>query len=57
MTCIFCKIIKGEIPCDKLHEDSKTFTFLDANPASLGHTLVIPKKHYETLDEMDEKDL
>ncbi len=55
--CIFCKIIKGKIPSDKLQEDDKTFTFLDANPASLGHTLVIPKKHCETLDEMNKEDL
>jgi len=53
--CIFCKILKGEVPCDKVYEDDKTFAFLDLNPVAKGHTLVIPKKHYETMDEMDEE--
>lgn len=48
MECIFCKIIKGEIPCKKIYEDEKVLAFLDINPMSPGHTLVIPKKH--TLD-------
>ncbi len=55
--CIFCKIIKGEIPCLKIYEDSSTLAFLDANPRNLGHTLIIPKKHYETLDQIEEQDL
>jgi len=55
--CIFCKIIAGKIPCTKIYEDSNTFVLLDANPTSLGHILVIPKKHSETLDKMEEKDL
>lgn len=44
-SCIFCKIIKGEIPCVKIWEDDKYFAFLDVNPVAPGHTLVIPKKH------------
>ena len=44
--CIFCKIIKKEIPADIVFEDSKTIAFLDINPASKGHTLVMPKNHY-----------
>lgn len=44
--CIFCKIIKGEIPCNKVFEDEKYFAFLDINPLNPGHTLVIPKDHY-----------
>lgn len=44
--CIFCKIIKGEIPCYKIYEDDEFFAFLDINPKNLGHTLVVPKKHY-----------
>ena len=45
MTCIFCKIIAGEIPCFKLHEDDETLAFMDINPANEGHALVIPKEH------------
>jgi len=44
--CIFCKIIKGEIPCYKVYEDEFFLAFLDINPVSLGHTLLIPKTHY-----------
>ena len=43
--CIFCKIIKGEIPSFKLYEDQDTYSFMDINPASEGHLLVIPKEH------------
>lgn len=43
--CIFCKIINGEIPCFKLYEDDHTLAFMDINPASEGHALVIPKEH------------
>ncbi|MBI9015655.1 MAG: HIT family protein [Phycisphaerae bacterium] len=51
--CIFCKIIAGNIPCAKIYEDDATLAFLDIGPCSDGHTLVIPKKHYETLDQCD----
>lgn len=44
--CIFCKIIKGEIASQKVYEDKHFLAFLDINPQSPGHTLVIPKKHY-----------
>lgn len=43
--CIFCKIIDGEIPCFKLYEDDDTLAFMDINPASEGHALVIPREH------------
>jgi len=43
--CIFCKIIAGEIPSFKLFEDENTLAFMDINPASNGHALVIPKQH------------
>jgi len=43
--CIFCKIIGGEIPCFKLYENDHTLSFMDINPASEGHALVIPKEH------------
>ena len=48
MNCIFCKIINGEIPCYKVYEDDVILAFLDINPLSPGHTLIIPKVH--TLD-------
>ncbi|KAH9824096.1 HIT-like domain-containing protein [Melampsora americana] len=51
-TCIFCKIIKGEIPSFKLSEDQNTFAFLDINPISLGHALVIPKHHGAKLHDL-----
>jgi len=47
MDCIFCKIIKGEIPSNKIYENQNTYAFLDINPVNHGHTLVIPKKHYK----------
>lgn len=46
MDCIFCKIIKGKIPCYKIYEDKHFLSFLDINPRNPGHALVIPKKHY-----------
>ncbi|OAA49492.1 HIT family protein 1 [Metarhizium rileyi] len=45
MSCIFCRIIKGEVPCMKLFESEKTLAFLDIGPLSKGHALVIPKYH------------
>ncbi|MCL6500514.1 MAG: HIT family protein [Candidatus Pacearchaeota archaeon] len=47
--CIFCKIIKGEIPCYKVYEDKDFIAFLDINPVNMGHTLVVPRKHFETV--------
>ncbi len=44
--CIFCKIVKGEIPSHKVYEDENFLAFIDINPQSPGHTQVIPKKHY-----------
>lgn len=43
--CIFCKIVKREIPCHKIHENKNFIAFLDINPVNPGHTLVISKKH------------
>lgn len=48
MDCIFCKIIHGDIPCYKVYEDDQVLAFLDINPKSNGHTLILPKEH--TLD-------
>jgi histidine triad (HIT) family protein len=50
--CIFCKIVRGEIPSAKVLENEKVLAFLDINPVSRGHTLVIPKTHYGTFPEM-----
>ena len=50
--CIFCKIIAGQIPCHRLHEDERVLAFLDIGPLSAGHCLVIPKPHYRTLDQL-----
>jgi histidine triad (HIT) family protein len=49
--CIFCKIIEGKIPSKKVYEDEKVFCFLDVNPKTKGHLLVIPKKHYKDIFE------
>jgi histidine triad (HIT) family protein len=50
---IFHKIVSGEIPCHKVYEDDYVLAFLDIFPLSEGHTLLIPKKHAETVDQMD----
>lgn len=47
--CIFCKIIKGDIPCHKVYEDDNVLAFLDIKPLSKGHVLVLPKNHYENV--------
>lgn len=52
---IFRKIIDGEIPCHKVYEDDRVFAFLDINPLSPGHTLVIPKEPAETLDTLSDE--
>ena len=51
--CIFCKIIKGEIPSFKVYEDDWVLSFADINPVAEGHTLIIPKKHVKDLWEID----
>ncbi len=56
MDCIFCKIIQGEIPSVKVYEDDKVFAFMDINPLSSGHTLVIPRTHAENIFEISEQD-
>lgn len=49
-SCIFCKIIKGDIPSQKVFENEKVFAFRDINPQAPTHVLVIPKKHIESAD-------
>ncbi|KAM7221930.1 HIT-like domain containing protein [Rhypophila decipiens] len=55
--CIFCKIVKGDIPCFKLFESDKALAFLDINPLSRGHALVIPKVHGEKLTDIPDDHL
>ncbi|MHA2175679.1 MAG: HIT family protein [Candidatus Hodarchaeales archaeon] len=55
-SCIFCEIIKGNLPSTKIYEDEKTIAFLDKFPLAEGHTLIIPKNHSETLYEISETD-
>jgi len=50
--CIFCEIVRGEIPSSKVFENEKVLAFLDINPVSKGHTLVIPKAHYAGFSEV-----
>jgi histidine triad (HIT) family protein len=47
MSCVFCDIVEGKIPCRKVAENKLALAFLDVNPASDGHTVVIPKKHFQ----------
>ena len=54
--CIFCKIIKGEIPSEKVYEDEDILAFKDINPAAPIHILVIPKKHVKSLLELEDED-
>ncbi|CRK29300.1 hypothetical protein BN1723_005526 [Verticillium longisporum] len=56
-SCIFCKIVKGEIPCFKLFESDKTLAYLDINPLSRGHALVIPKHHGAKLTDIPDDHL
>jgi histidine triad (HIT) family protein len=52
---IFSKIIAGQIPCHKVYEDERVLAFLDINPLSRGHTLVVPKEPAETLDQLSDE--
>lgn len=53
---IFTKIVKGDLPCEKIYEDDRTLAFLDIHPVQPGHTLVIPKKQVEFAWDLDEED-
>lgn len=52
MACIFCQLIAGDFPAEVVYEDDKVFAFMDINPVAAGHVLLVPKRHYETLDQM-----
>ncbi|MDD3171472.1 MAG: HIT family protein [Bacilli bacterium] len=53
--CVFCKIASGEIPSYKIYEDDNFLAFLDISQATIGHTLVIPKKHYDSIFDLEEE--
>jgi histidine triad (HIT) family protein len=54
--CLFCKIIRGDIPSRKVYEDADTYAFLDINPVNPGHTLVIPKIHATDMFDAEDSD-
>lgn len=55
--CLFCKITKKEIPSEIIDEDDRFIAMLDINPVNKGHTLIIPKKHYLNIKDMEEPEL
>jgi histidine triad (HIT) family protein len=55
--CIFCKIVSGDIPSHKIDEDERTIAFMDINPWTKGHALVIPKEHSRNVYDIAEDDL
>jgi histidine triad (HIT) family protein len=52
--CLFCKMVKGEIPCKKIYEDDTVMAILDLHPSADGHTLIIPKKHFTDFYAIDD---
>ena len=57
MDCLFCKIVKGEIPAYKIYEDEVVIAFLDIQPKSNGHVLLVPKKHVHDFMDLDHETL
>jgi histidine triad (HIT) family protein len=56
MSCLFCKIITGEIPSKKVYEDDELYAFEDINPQAPLHALIVPRQHIATLNDLAEKD-
>ena len=54
--CLFCKMVSGVIPCDKVHENEHVLAFRDIDPKAPTHILIIPKKHITTLNEINKND-
>ena len=54
--CLFCKIVAGEIPADKVYEDEHVYAFRDIDPKAPVHILIIPKKHIATINDIDHSD-
>ena len=57
MDCLFCKIVNKEIPANIIYEDDNFLAFLDLNQTTMGHTLIIPKKHFNDYQELDKDTL
>lgn len=57
MDCLFCKIINGEIPSNKVYEDDLVYAFNDISPEAPVHILIVPKKHYDSILDVNDKDL
>jgi histidine triad (HIT) family protein len=55
--CAFCKIVRNEAPASPVYEDDKVIAFLSIQPINIGHTLVVPKKHYNNIYEMPEEEV
>jgi len=55
--CLFCKIVAGEVPATRIREDERTVAFMDINPATRGHVLVVPRTHARDLHEIGAEDL
>ena len=56
MSCLFCRIVSGEIPASKVYEDDEVFAFNDINPQAPMHVLVVPKRHVATLNDLEPGD-
>ena len=56
MSCLFCKIVAGEIPSKKVHEDDELFAFEDINPQAPLHALIVPRRHIATLNDIGQED-
>lgn len=56
MDCLFCNIVKGKIPSEKVYEDNDVYAFKDVNPEAPVHILIIPKRHIKSVDELEETD-
>ena len=54
--CVFCRIIRGELPAHKVYEDERVLAFLDIHPSAPGHTLIIPKVHEERIEDLSEEE-
>lgn len=57
MTCIFCRIVAGEVPCTKALEDERVLAFADIRPQAPTHVLVVPRRHVASLQDLDDPEL
>lgn len=54
--CVFCRIIRGELPAQRVYEDERVLAFLDIHPSTPGHTLILPKSHVAQVEDLSEED-